>query len=664
MALFAGSLCVFAVTRLVKLESFPIYFFTDEAIHTVRAAEFVHNGCKDSTGQFFPTYFQQDAFFPLSVSVYAQVIPYMLFGYSVFVTRATSVLIALSGMAAVGLILRDFVKIRFWWAGILLLAITPAWFLHSRTAFQTAEAVAFYAWFLYFYMRYRYGDRRWLFLALLFGALTFYTYTAVQMVVVVTGALLLLTDIRYHLRDWRIGALGVLFLILLIVPYMRFRLGHPGSVTEHLRMLDSYWIHDISLSQKLHRFWDEYILGLSPRYWYDPDNSRDLVRHQMKGYGNILVYTLPFAAIGLAVCLWKIRSSAHRTILIATVAAPVGGALAAVGVTRVLVFVIPAALFTAIGLAAVLALLTRVVRYRLLAVALFAGLTFGSVFMLYDALANGPTWYQDYGLYGMQYGARQVFGEVRRYLDSSPDTKVVVSPSWSNGTETLMFFFLPDEPRVRLANIDLYAFHKQDDLDERTLFVMTPNEYQRTLGDHKFVDIRVERTLKYPNGKDGFYFVRLRYAPDVDAMFAAEAEERRRPVQEEVTINGETVTMLHSRFDMGQASNLFDGDVHTLVRTAEANPAIIDLIFPQPRPLSGVTVSTGSMNLALTVRLSDARDTELAAYSQTYSDLPLDPTVDLAFAGAPIMAKKIHIEIRNVNAGEPANVHIREIVLR
>ncbi|MBM2844145.1 MAG: conserved rane protein of unknown function, partial [Anaerolineales bacterium] len=55
--LFVLSLAVFAVTRLIGIEDFPIYFFTDEAANTVLAAEFLHNGLRDASGQLFPVYF-------------------------------------------------------------------------------------------------------------------------------------------------------------------------------------------------------------------------------------------------------------------------------------------------------------------------------------------------------------------------------------------------------------------------------------------------------------------------------------------------------------------------------------------------------------------------------------------------------------------------------
>ena len=249
--LFSAAVATFAITRLVGLENFPIYFFTDEAINTVQAANFIHHGFRDAAGQFFPTYFQNDQYVSLSVSVYLQVIPYVLFGFSEFVTRAVSVLVALSGTLAVGLILKHHFKSRWGWAGILLLSITPAWFLHSRTAFEHVVWVSFFAWFIYFYLRYRQDQppqNAWRAVwkiapALVAGALAFYSYNGGQLGMVVTGLLLLLVDWRYH---WRIIRRSRRFAVVLMIvigvlarPYVRFIATYPDETYHPLRLLKS-----------------------------------------------------------------------------------------------------------------------------------------------------------------------------------------------------------------------------------------------------------------------------------------------------------------------------------------------------------------------------------------------------------------------------------------
>ena len=82
--LFGLALLVYLSTRLIGLLDFPIYFFTDEAAQTVLAADLVRDNFKNEDKTFLPTYFKNGGQYNLSVSVYAQVIPYLLFGKSDF----------------------------------------------------------------------------------------------------------------------------------------------------------------------------------------------------------------------------------------------------------------------------------------------------------------------------------------------------------------------------------------------------------------------------------------------------------------------------------------------------------------------------------------------------------------------------------------------------
>jgi hypothetical protein len=531
-ALFGLALIAFLATRLIDLDRWPIYFFCDEAINTVDAADFIHDGFRDPEGHLFPTYFPNDQIRSLSVSVYVQVIPYLLFGNSVFATRATSVLIAFSAMIAFGLILKNNFKNRYAWLGILLLSITPVWFLHTRTAFECILWVSFFIWFLYFYLQYRQNRPRHIFGVLLAGALSFYSYNGGQLGIVVGGGLFMLIDWKYHwqvLRQRkRLMLLALLFGVGLSLPYIRFLSQFPLEVSQHLKIVSPAWGTAVPLLDKLSTFTREYLNGLNPIYWYSTANDYDIIRHVMKGYGSILWITLPFALIGLIECLRKIRQPEYRTILIALIVSPLGGALSEATVIHDLLFVVPAAWLTTLGAVKALSLARPRLSYRAFAIGTAAALSIFNFIMLQDAVSNGPLWYDAYGLYGLQYGGSQVFSEVERMLRQSLVSDAIVSPAWANNPVALMRFFTDDDSRVRLGNIDAFIKAKLP-LTQNTLFVMTPNEYQRALNDPRFADIHLTQTVKYPNDADGFYFVRLNYSPQADAIFAAEDAARRKP---------------------------------------------------------------------------------------------------------------------------------------
>jgi len=330
----------------------------------------------------------------------------------------------------------------------------------------------------------------------------------------------------------------------------------------------------------------------------------------------------------------------------------------------VLIMVIPAALLATLGLIAVLTWLTKRVAYRPLAIGVFAVVGAFNLFMLYDALTYGPTWYTDYGMGGLQYGGQQIFGVIREDLERAPQTQVMVSPNWANGTNTLQWFFAPDDERVRMVNIDAYKF-SQLPLTDDTLLVMTPDEYASTINDPKFSDLRVERTIPYPDGRPGFYFVRLKYSPQAQAIFAAEDAARRKPVSETLTLDGQPVTILHSQFDIGPLASAFDSDPYTLVRTLVDNPAIIEITFAEPRTLSGLKLTTATMDYNATVKLTPADGSAPQVYTRDFVQQGPDPAVDFPFDPAPIgPIKTLRLEVKDLNVRGDSHIHIREIQLR
>ena len=659
---FGLALGVYLATRLIGLEDFPIYFFTDEAVQTLLASDYVQNGFRDNNGVAWPTYFENSSVFNLSLSVYLQVLPAMLLPRSVFVTRAVPALVTLSAAAALALIMKHAFQARTWWAGPLLLGAVLFWFLHSRTAFETTLMVSLYTWFLYFYLLYRQRSPRYLYPALLCGGLAFYSYSPGQLIVVVTGLLLLLSDFRYHWQHRRSTLGAGLLLVVLVVPYVRFQVQHPGETYFHLRMVGSHWFLKLPLAEKVGQTVQLYLQGLDPGYWFFP-HQRELIRHAMRGYAFFPTAFLPLLILGLVETLRRKSSSPHRALLLAALAAPMGAAMAGLGITRVLAFVVPATALAGLGLEAIAARVGPVVARRAAGIGLAAGLSLASFSMLADALEHGPTWYDDYGLYGLQYGARQVFGEIHSMLTEDPDARIVLSPDWANGTDIVMRYFLPDEPRIRLEGGVALLEGPRDDLDNTT-FVVTPEEFQAVRDSPLLSEVRELKTLPYPDGRPGFFFLAVRYAPDAEQQFARQLEERRRPVVGQIQLDGQLIMVEHSPFDMGDLPEIFDRDPFTVARTREANPAVLTLTFPTPRPLTGLSLSPGSTDLTLRVSLRTAGADEPETFVWEFVDLPVDLTVEVQFWEAPRPVEVMTLEIENPQAVALDKVHIFDLILR
>jgi len=742
--LFGLAIAVYLLTRLIGLTQFPIYFFTDEAIQSLSMKDLIDHHYRDPSNVLLPTYFRNGDYYNLSLSVYLQWLPVLLFGKSAVATRATSVLVTLIAAVCVGLILRDIFKLKYWWTGTLFLAMTPAWFLHSRTAFETAEFVAFYAGTLCAYLYYRHKSPRYLYLTVLLGVLAFYTYSPGQVIMPLTALGLLLSDWRYHWENRRTVLIGLGLATVLALPYVRYMINNPSTPFAHLHTLYSYWYEKIPLSEKIARYFSEFGVGLSPWYWYIP-NERDLSRHLMKDYGNIMIGTLPFALPGMVQALRNLRLPAYRAILIALMISPAASALVQVSITRTLVFVIPAALLTAMGLEQVLgwledpkkhllelsqgqgvtsrrliaaflillvgismALVSRETSDRfvilvltfilapqvsgvlerwakslfrgdaasepklwrfshtLIALSAFIIMAGANLRMLNDALRNGPLWYRDYGLGGMQYGGFQIFDIIDQYKKEHPDAQIIFSPDWANGTDVVARFFLDDFSSIQVGSVRGHITEKRP-LDQNTLFILTPQEYDVVKANEKFAAVDVERTVPYPDGQPGFYFVHLRYVDNIDEIFTAEKAVREGLRESMLTIDGQEVKVRHSYLDSDfqdkSMALVFDNDPFTLAKTLETNPFVIELTFPEPRQLQGFSIIIGSANVKITLKCYSGVGAEPTLF--TFEGQGTRNQPELSFdLPEPTTFQVLHIEVLDPNSFEQAKVHIWELKLR
>jgi hypothetical protein len=663
--IFAGVLVIYLLTRLVALDRFPIYFMADEASQTLYAQQLVERGFRDPQGILFPVYVEAAGgrWTPL-ISMYLHAVTYILFGKSVFLTRATSALVSLLAVIAVALIMKQIFKSRYWWTAPLLLSMTPAWLLHSRTGFETVMTTAFYGCFLYFYLLYRTKEPRYLVHALVFGALTFYTYSNAQVIMAAAGVLLLLSDLPYHLRQREAVLKALPVGLLLAAPFIVFRLHQPEALGTHLHVVNSYWFSNISWLEKITTYLQKLAYGLSPQYWFLP-NGQDLARHRFDSLGHIRLEVLPLLAAGLLIALKNFRQSPYRAVIIAALVTPSGAALLDIGIPRLLAFVVPASLLAGLGLNWALEVLEKRISDKVLALSTFLLLSLANFGLFHIALTQGPRWFNDYGLYGMQYGAQQLLEEaIPAYLAEHPGQQILISPNWANATDRFIDFFATPEqrPRLSMGNIEGYLF-KRLPMQGNETFVMTAAEYDKAALSPKFTGLAVDQILYYPDGTPGFFFVRLAYSEGADEIFALEKEARRVLLEDTLELDGQVVELHYSQIDMGEPKNMFDGDTLTLMRGLEANPFILEMVFSEPRTLSGVEADFGIADLTLTALVYASPDGEPAAYSTELHSSDIDPLMHLTFDQGPAQISQIRFEVFNRAAGETANIHIKELNL-
>ena len=655
--LFVFGLALYLLTRFIALDKFPIYFFSDEAIQTMTARDLVSRGLRDVDGSLFPVYFENGGQYNLSLSVWLQVLISWL-PNSVWLTRGLPALLSLLLPLFGGLTLRDHLKARFWWLMPYLVSLIPAWFLHSRTAFETALGASLYSLFLFLYANYRLKDRRWLIPALAAGALAFYSYSPLQLVVVLSGAAFLLADWHYHFAEPKSWRRGLAALLLLAAPYLFFRLTHAEAFGQHLRIVHSYWVSSISLFEKFTLFFWRWLKGFNPLYWYFP-NEHDLIRHLMKGYGHLPWLFLPFTLFGLWRCIRWREEPARRALLIALLVAPSGAALVDLAITRLLVMVVPLALLTAVGVNEVMVWLSAKIKdWHLPAIGLVLALTAAAGWMTRDAILNGLTWYSDYSLYGMQWGGQQLSENILEFKQVHPQKRLTLSPTWANNTDVIMRYFLGDPLPVEMGALDAHNNYFLP-FEDGEVFILPPEEFAALKENPKFADIEVLEVLAYPDGNPGFYFVSLDYAAGAEAIFAAELAERQQPKIEQVEIWGQTAGVIYPMLDIGEIGDAFDGDRATLIRTFEANPLTLTLTFGNTIEIQAITMWLGNARSAISVELIDSQG-QHHQFEAFDTGMEAIHPVRLDF-GEKLAVRSLNLRIESLDQREPVHVHLWDV---
>lgn len=657
--LFVLVMVIFFFTRLYHLEEFPVYFYSDEASPVLTAADLLKNDLKDANQVFLPTFFWNDRKFSLGTTVYLHALSLIFLQRSLFLTRFITVLLCALGVYWFSMIVLKILKIDHGWIGIFLLVSSPAWFLFSRLGLEAPIFTVFYTGFLFHYLNYRAGRHRNLLIAIIQGTLAFYSYFPGQMIMLVTGLALLISDWRFHLKNWKIMLMGGGLLLLCAIPLIRFLTSNPEYYRTQMLEYGILSNQSASTLQMLTNYLSRYLYGLSPLYWFNPI-PHDPIWWVMKGYSHVSWLVLPFFIWGLAKAIKDWRRPEMRLILIAFLAGPAGAALISIEITRVLVMIIPILLLITLGIASALA---RLVKIRLFHRSILAITGFILIvvpfLMLVDVLQNAPTWFKDYGLDGLQWGSKEIYSAVKEINHAEPDTKIYVSDDWNWQPYIMHRFFVDDQRNIVSGNAKKYMEEYQGGLDS-ALFVMTLSDYEEAKASNKFGEVIVDRSLSYPDGSPGFYFVRLRYREDAEDIFNKELLERAELVPDFIKIGDQEIPIQHTILDgVKTIQNAFDGNLETLIKSDRVNPLVMELDFPQPVSIEQLELSVGSERVVILVS-AWLEDQSVREFSLEAEEGDQNKTVRVSF-GDSLLVERLRIELHDVNAQEDSFVHLWDV---
>jgi hypothetical protein len=239
---------------------------------------------------------------------------------------------------------------------------------------------------------------------------------------------------------------------------------------------------------------------------------------------------------------------------------------------------------------------------------------------------------------------------------------VWIVPSWINGPDMLRRFFIPDEPSVQLLELEPLLEEWSEGLED-ALLILTSQDLQRASESGTLVLAGTERVLPLPDGTPGFYLVRLAYSARAEADFAAQREAYSRLVSEEIQLAGRILTARHSPFAAGSILDVFDGDPATQVRTAEANPLVIELTFEQPVQILSVALAAEMDSLRLTLR-GFAPGLRPAYYTAEFRARGDQSGLEVLFDPPPGRLSRVVMEIQDLDLPPTGSVSLGELALR
>jgi hypothetical protein len=121
---------------------------------------------------------------------------------------------------------------------------------------------------------------------------------------------------------------------------------------------------------------------------------------------------------------------------------------------------------------------------------------------------------------------------------------------------------------------------------------------------------------------------------------------------------------------MGNVQVMFDGNTGTVGRGIEANPLILDLKFPAPRALSGLTAYFGKANIRVTARLYANDAAQPIQYTTDFRfalagvEMPAGPPAEMNFERGPDTVTRLTLEIAYPESDETAHGHVFDMKLR
>lgn len=626
-----------------------------------------------------PIFFQGVGDYALSLTVYAQVPFNLLFGADEWSIRFRSAVFSLIGVSAIYLILKHVVGSRFAWIAFLLCAISPVWIVHSRTGFEYITAGSLFLAAIYFYLRGLQKEdslKPWS-LSAICAALTFYSYTPARGWVPAMFAVFFFANPRIHLKKFRASLTALTIFGLLLVPYIYLHINYPEVVYKRLRAIGAGTVDNLFLNINLERLTGNWLHILNPKFWFfwTPEmESGSYSRHIIPGLTHLPIFILPLFLIGGAVLLYSWRKPFARTILLLVLFSPFPAALLEVNNARSFNVACLYLLITACGANAVLEFISGRISAAGWSSARSGEIVSNAtvlLFGIYTAWLGSYLHYSaarkfaDYGFYGIQYGAPQVYNWIAENADKYQEFKV--SSHLFNAGSVFRYFYLSGKVQGKTEVVDFEALCETPRFERHAgLFLIARSSMEEV--EEKGCPLKFKTVHTFYNPA-GLPQIEAAYI-EADSSFAewvrSKDEARRKTyTSRSVLPSGSKITLSHPLFDMGEAASLFDGKIETIIRTKQVNPARFEIAPDEGSKLRALVVTISNTTFAeITASFTgpDGKTSPLERklYSAMTKDRP-DIRFDFGCGELGCEYASVLVEVHLTDQGDRGHVHVAEI---
>jgi hypothetical protein len=645
----------YLVASFLNLRAFPPYFFCDEAIVGVDAASMLHSGT-DHRGRTWPIFFHGLGEYALALTVYLQIPFVALFGLDEVAVRARTACMSILGMTSTSYLFFILCGAARVWLVPAALVSAVFWYLHSRTGFEYIDATSCYmAAVASLLISISTKRRGWIITTGIFFGLCFYAYTPARgWAASLLGVLALLSLVDKRLSK---GLLAQIIFVcaVILLPLVWLHYAHPEIAMQRFQAIRGERIYTLPFATVLSTTLENYLYALNPQYWFL--NVEKLhPRHSLPGFSLIPPWMLALWLIGLANLVYGLRKLAHRIVLAMILTIPLTAAPFEISTARCLPLGVSYILLCALGADAILRKLPRFLS-PLVGIALCAYAGWFVVYTQTKALYTYPF----YGMYGIQYGARQLYSWVTERMKTDDDIRIINSTF--NSGEALRAFFLPPDLRNRVRIIEpLHICQGREVWTDSTIFVFPALWFQTAPTDTcPPFEKEIVAVLNDPKGQPLFEALRIKRSPQLTAWWENKERERVKPQLDRLTFSGMDIEFEHPKIAWGTIEGLFDGDSGTRSRTDDINPGIFTVRF------AATTIDEFGVRLDNTSTADVVAEVQRGSKwervgERRYSRSRGDSAV-LMFKNELAPVNGIRVTVQLPDGGPRASVHLADILL-